>query len=122
GTFQANTDDIIGSVPQVGWSPVGNVLYASGVAQPNGRTLVFAWQNGGRGSSYQAFPVAQNTISGIRVLPNGRVAVADMQPSLSLLDETRAVLWQMRSRSADFAGQSTFFKVSPDGKRVFFRF
>jgi WD40 repeat protein len=110
-----------GSLNNVAWSLDGSILYAGNdVSKDRGR-LVFAWKGEGRGS-LQVFPAASNTIVDIRELSDGRVVVASMEPRLSLFDRKGSVLWKQDAPGADFRGQATTLKVSPDGKQVLFKF
>jgi WD40 repeat protein len=77
GMFAADTHDITAWLSSVRWSPDGNILYAGGTPERNFLKQVFAWPNGGHGS-YQALPVAADTISAIQVLSNGHAAVATL--------------------------------------------
>jgi WD40 repeat protein len=111
-----------GSLEKVAWSLDGSILYASGRVRKDGRALVFSWQDGGRGS-LQVFPAStSSSIADIRELSGGRIVVGSMRPSLSLFDRKGSVLWQLDAPGADFRGQATTLKVSPDGKQVLFRF
>src|SRR5262245_11158820 len=107
-----------GLLARVAWSMDGKILYAGNTA---GGRSVFAWKDGGRGSR-QVFPAAPSTISDVRELSDGRIVAGSMRPSLSLFDRKGSALWRRDAPGADFVGQATTLKVSPDGNQVLFHF
>jgi len=110
-----------GQLSSVSWSLDGSILYAGDSVSRDGRRLVFAWKNGGRGS-LQVFPTASDTITDIRELSGDRIVVSSMRPSLGLFDRKGSVLWQLDPQGADLRFQRKSLKVSQDGSQVLFNF
>lgn len=110
-----------GTVIALAWSADGSVLHAGGSCRINeDETALRSWPDGGRGAP-QDKPLAQNSIVGIRLLPQGRLAFAAADPRVGVLGPDRSEVWSKGPVTNDFREQATLLAVSADGERVHFR-
>jgi WD40 repeat protein len=110
-------------VASVAWSPDGKTLFAAGgVADAQGRRLLFAWGRGGLRNEKRMTYCAPDTAAGVDILPDGRILVAAMLPCVGLMNPDGHSVWTVGSRVLDFRGGEDAFKSSVDGSLVDFAF
>ena len=110
-----------GSVSSVAWSRDGRTLFAGGQYCDGSGCPVVAWADAGRGER-RSLRAGDNTISGLKVLPKGRLAVATQDPSVAVLGADGSRIWERGPPKADFRYQRSSLAVSADGTIVDFGF
>ena len=105
--YAADTSDVSDrNLMIVTWSRDGRFLYAAGmyeVESPN-HSMLRRWDAGGQGV-FVEWPVATNTLMGLRSLANGMVALGAQDPLVAVFDAGGRVHWQQRGTIADFREQ-----------------
>ncbi len=121
GQSPANATANPDGLASVAWSGDGRTLYAAGgVNDAQGNFLLFAWNREYLGGEWRMTYCAQNTATGVNVLPDGRILVASIAPCLGLMDTRGAPIWTAEPPILDFRNQTDMLKVSRDGKVVDF--
>ena len=110
-----------GNLARVAWSRDGQRLYAGGRFEGDDRVNpVVTWDAAGRGSR-QLWRVAENTITDLRPLSEGRLAVGMADPAWLVLDFDGRELFGRRADIADLRGKrGKSFLLSDSGTRVRF--
>lgn len=121
--FSADTAGTNGNFTTVAWSRDGRLLYGAGKYDVSGWFPIRCWDEGGRGRPVE-FPLATNTVRGLKPLANGRLAVGAADPLLALLDSRGRPIWRQQGEIADFRGQraENSIQLSADGRLIRFGF
>jgi WD40 repeat protein len=82
-------------------------------------TLIRRWQKGGLGA-WQDIEAANDSVNSLSSLPDGGVVYATMDPAWGIINTHGTGVFVQRAYNADFYGQSTGIKISPDGLVVEF--
>lgn len=122
-----------GSLYEVKWGK-SDVLYAGGQHRQGSTlgelfsalgggikraTLIRRWQKGGQGA-WQDIEAANDSINSLASLPDGGVVYATMDPAWGIINANGAGNFVQRAYNADFYGQASGIKISPDGLIVEF--
>lgn len=109
-----------GNLSQVSWSADGRTLYASGtVKSADGKFLIRAWSQGGRGAFRDVVVPVNNTIMHIRTLASGGVVFGSADPTWGVFGVPGERPRLVKAATADFREG---FHVSRDGLTVRFSF
>jgi WD domain, G-beta repeat len=120
--FNPDATGVNDSLWHVAWSVDGGTLFAAYYAtNAQGRRIIRAWANGGRGA-FRDLPVANNTILGLMPLSGKDVAFASFEPTWGVLRDTGSVDLLHATATADYRDSRAAFRVSEDGKQVGFCF
>jgi WD40 repeat protein len=120
--FSADTAGMYnGSLPTIAWSQDGRFLYAAGRYAKEGFNPIRRWSEAGRGG-FTELKLAQSTVTGLKPLSNGELAVGTTDPLLAVMTADGKLLWQQRGVSADFRDQLEGhpLRLSPNGDTVQF--
>lgn len=121
--FSPQTAGLEANLSKVAWSPQGDFLYATGKSQKifNGdsRFFIRRWPTSGKGSP-RDWPVADDSLLDMRVLPNGQLVFSSAEPSWGLVNAQGKKILFHANASADFRNNRENFSLSTDGARVRF--
>ncbi len=112
----------LSGLDQVAWSRDGRTLLAAGEALDDGRPVLLAWDEAGRGKERRFTYCAPHSATGVDGLPDGRILVASTTPCLGVMDSKGRAVWTAPSPLADFVDRPNLLAISADGKVVDFAF
>jgi WD40 repeat protein len=128
GPGDTNLDSGPAGLAVVAWSRDGRTLFAAGNPIADGRFVVLAWDQAGRGRERRLTSCGPNLIAdipldtGIAALPDGSILVASFSPCLKLMTAEGQNIWTVPSPLPYFAGRPDTVKVSEDAKIIDFGF
>jgi WD40 repeat protein len=114
--FKPNLAGISGAVAAVGWSPVGNFLFAGGMWSVNDVRPVRRWSNGGRGP-FIDIPAASQTIVEILGLKDQSMLFAHVDGFGLISTDGKATQLQKPS-FLDTSGGGDLLQITRDGSAV----
>ncbi|MCB9760638.1 MAG: caspase family protein [Alphaproteobacteria bacterium] len=111
-----------GDLSRVAWSVDGARLCAGGRWNGvEGSNPVRCWAEGGRGG-WTDHPVSEETVTGLRGLPDGAMAFSAADPRWGILSVTGGFEYQQDSPIADFRGQTDLLASNETGSYVNFAY
>ncbi|MCC7274889.1 MAG: caspase family protein [Alphaproteobacteria bacterium] len=90
-----------GGLGAVAWSPDGHIIAGGTVRDRSGMVVLRAWSNGGRGNPAD-LPLLRDTISDIKVLPDGGTLVVGADPALVKIDREGRTVFAHGGTTLDF--------------------
>lgn len=121
--YAPDTKSIKAPMEFVAWSVAGDVLFAAGSAQQkfNGGSHLYIrrWSEAGRGT-HADWPVADNIITGLAALPDGRLAFSSNEPRIGAVNSSGLRFFEQLPAIADFRASPKQLLLSKDGRAVRF--
>jgi len=102
-------------IARLSWSAEGHTFCAGGrYSDSSGRNPILCWDAEGKGVM-SSYPIAGDTIRGLRVLNDGAIAFAAADGTIGVLDHKGATRWRTDSELLDYRADRSLTRVSSDG-------
>ena len=117
--YAASAEGITNQVnfSSVTWSSDGRYIYGGGDYTGEGLNPLYRWPDAGRGKA-ERLPIAQNRISEIQQMPEGRIAFAVEDPGLGIMGPDGKLVSYKGNQIVNFSRSRTEVRVSADGTVV----